>query len=65
MYGRHSLPSRRRGKHDVLVLAAAPGVAAARAAAVPAAAAGVVAARGGGSLQKASDRVVGGAGLCE
>ena len=59
------MPSRRRGKHDVLVLTAAPGVAAARAAAVPAAAAGVVAARGGGSLQNASDRVVGGAGLCE
>ena len=59
------MASRRRGKHDVLVLAAAPGVAVARAAAVPAAAACVVAARGGGDLQKASDRVVAGAGLCE
>ena len=53
------------GSMTLLFLAAAPGVAAARAAAVPAAAAGVVAARGGGGLQKASDRVVGGAGLCE
>ena len=65
VYRRHSLPSRRCRQHDVLALTAAPGVAAARAAAVPAAAAGVVAARGGGSLQKASNRVVGGAGSCE
>ena len=49
------MPTQRRGKHDVLVLATAPGVAVVRAAAVPAAAAGVVAARGGGGLQKASD----------
>ena len=42
VYGRHFLPSQRRRQHDVLALAAAPGVAAAR---VPAATAGVVAAR--------------------
>ena len=40
-------------QHDVLALAAAPGVTAVRAAAVAAAAAGVAAARGGGSPQEA------------
>ena len=53
MYRRHSLQSGRRRQHDVLALAAAPGVAAARAAAVFAVAAGVVAARGGGGPQEA------------
>ena len=53
VYRRHALPSRGRRQHDVLALAAAPGVAAARAAAVPAAAAGVAAARGGVGPQEA------------
>ena len=62
MYRRQSLPDRQRRQHDVLALAAAPGVAAARATAVPAAAAGVAAARGD---RKPSERVVGGAGMRE
>ena len=46
-------------------IAAAPGVAAARAAAVPAAAAGVQQLEEVVAHRKPSDRVVGGAGLCE
>ena len=47
------MPSRRRRQHDVLALAAAPGVKAVRAAAVPAAAAGVAPVRVGGGPQEA------------
>ena len=46
------MPSRRRRQHDVLALAAAPGVKAVRAAAVPAAA-GVAPVRVGGGPQEA------------